>query len=73
MGVGHAIYSGIQGARAAQACLAGKRELLVGYAAGVAENFSKYLGIRWRYYLQECRWPDSPFWARRQSARQLQD
>jgi flavin-dependent dehydrogenase len=66
MGVGHAIYSGIQGARAAHAYLAGKQELLDEYAAGVSENFSKYRGIRHTYYLQEKRWPDHPFWAARQ-------
>jgi len=68
LGVGHAVYTGIQGARAANACLAGKEALLSEYATGVAETFSNYLGIRQRCYLAERRWPCHRFWSGRQHA-----
>jgi len=66
MGIGYAIASGIQAARIAAATLAGNSEHARLYAADVRRHYDAYLARRQAYYAIEQRWPDSPFWARRQ-------
>lgn len=55
------------GAAAAEAILAGAGT--AAYAAAATRRFTEYLAQRARYYRAERRWPDSPFWRRRQASR----
>lgn len=41
------------------------------YAGRLARSLEKYLRDRQRHYAAEQRWPDSPFWQRRQQARDV--
>jgi flavin-dependent dehydrogenase len=68
MGIGYALTSGINAARAADSWLRGNRDHLETYAADVARHFDAYLDRRGAYYAMEQRWPDEPFWARRLTA-----
>ncbi|HJQ36639.1 MAG TPA: hypothetical protein VKB93_05835 [Thermoanaerobaculia bacterium] len=61
MGIGYAIASGIQAAR-----IAANPEAGALYAADVRRHYGAYLAKRWAYYAMEQRWPESPFWTRRQ-------
>lgn len=67
MGIGYAIASGIQSARVASSALGGNAEHARLYASDVAQHYRAYLAKRQAYYLIEKRWPESPFWARRQA------
>jgi len=68
MGIGYAIASGIQAARVASSALGGNGDHARAYASDVAQHYQAYLARRKAYYLIEKRWPESPFWARRQDA-----
>lgn len=68
MGIGHALCSGIQAARAAHGHLSGDGRIRSAYVISVQRNFDRYLRLRAHYYGLERRWADSPFWARRQSS-----
>lgn len=68
MGIGYAINSGIQAARVAASTLAGNAEHARLYASDVEQHYRSYLARRQAYYQIEKRWPQSPFWARRQAA-----
>ncbi len=65
MGVGYALLSGIEGARAAHSALDGDTTAPAGYAASVRRHFGEYLELRYRHYYAEQRWRDQPFWKRR--------
>ncbi len=65
MGVGYALLSGIEGARAAYSALDGDTTALIGYAANVRRHYGEYLELRYRHYDAEQRWRDQPFWKRR--------
>ncbi|HEV7921239.1 MAG TPA: tryptophan 7-halogenase [Thermoanaerobaculia bacterium] len=65
MGIGYALTSGINAARAADSWLRGNKDHLQVYAADVARHFDAYLDRRGAYYAMEQRWPDEPFWSRR--------
>ena len=65
-GILSALASGIGAADAAREALAGDREALPRYAAGVQLDFARYLEMRDRTYRVERRWPEAPFWKRRQ-------
>lgn len=65
MGIGYALTSGINAARAADSYLRGNRDHLQAYATDVARHFDAYLDRRGAYYSMEPRWPDAPFWSRR--------
>lgn len=67
MGIGYAITSGIQAARVAASTLAGDTSHARLYASDVVQHYRSYLARRQAYYQIEKRWPESPFWARRQS------
>jgi flavin-dependent dehydrogenase len=69
MGIGYAIASGIQAARVAASALGGNADHARLYASDVDRHYQAYLAKRQAYYLIEKRWPDSPFWARRQAER----
>jgi flavin-dependent dehydrogenase len=66
MGIGYAIASGIQAARVAASSLGGDREHARLFAQDVRRHYDAYLAQRQAYYAMEQRWPDSPFWQRRQ-------
>ncbi len=42
-------------------------QALEGYAASIGQGFARYLEQRAKFYRKETRWPQSPFWQRRQS------
>lgn len=66
-GIARALDTGIQAARAIDARLrTGNAAALTAYAKWVAEGFAHYWTTRLAYYALERRWPDSPFWQRRQ-------
>jgi len=68
MGIGYAIASGIQAARVASSTLAGNADHARLYASDVRRHYDAYLAKRRAYYLMEKRWPESPFWVRRQTS-----
>jgi flavin-dependent dehydrogenase len=67
MGIGYAIASGIQAARFAAIAVEGADPQLHLYDEDVAGHFASYLTRRRAYYDIERRWPDLPFWQRRQT------
>lgn len=67
MGIGYAIASGIQAARVAASTLGGDSEHARLFAQDVRRHYDAYLAKRKSYYAMEQRWPDSPFWQRRQA------
>lgn len=71
MGIGHALSSGSHAARVAHDLLTSDGSLLPTYTRSAAQNVQHYLALRQRHYLREQRWPDAPFWARRQGEERL--
>jgi flavin-dependent dehydrogenase len=69
LGILKGLRSGIFGAYAAADCLAkGDETGLERYQGIIQAGFKTFLK-QWRhYYQQEQRWPDEPFWRRRQTA-----
>lgn len=67
MGIGYALISGIEAARAVHNALTGDGKLTAGYTASVARHYADYGEQHRQYYSMEQRWPDSPFWARRRT------
>jgi len=65
MGIGYALLSGIEAARAVAAALGGQGAALTVYAASIAQHYDSYRLQQRAYYQMEQRWPDAPFWARR--------
>ncbi len=65
MGIGYALLSGIEAARAVAAALGGQEAALTAYAASIAQHYDSYRLRQRAYYRLEQRWPDAPFWARR--------
>jgi flavin-dependent dehydrogenase len=68
LGIGYAMLSGIQAARAVDHRLRGDEKLAVAYAADVARHVASYVAQRRELYRLEQRWPDRPFWSRRHAA-----
>jgi hypothetical protein len=62
-----ALESGLEAARAIDASFRDDLRALCDYARWVDSEFAGYLSLRWEYYRRERRWPDSPFWRRRQT------
>lgn len=69
MGIGHAINSGIQSARVAEAFLNGDYQTGRTYMQFLFKHFENYLSMRHGFYSVEKRWEEAPFWKRR--AKQL--
>lgn len=67
-GILNALVTGLDGARAVDACLRGDAGAVAGYAHRLARVWSAYELNRARAYASERRWPDAPFWARRPAA-----
>jgi flavin-dependent dehydrogenase len=65
LGIGYAMLSGIQAARAVDHCLNGNEDLAAAYEADVARHTTDYLIQRRELYRLEQRWSDRPFWSRR--------
>ena len=66
MGIGYALISGIEAARAVHNALTGDGKQMACYTAAVLQHYAEYREQQRQYYSLEQRWPDSPFWARRQ-------
>ena len=67
MGIGYALASGIEAARAVHNALTGDGRHMPCYTASVARHYASYRARQQQYYSMEQRWPDSPFWARRRA------
>ena len=65
-GIHKALSDGLQAAEAIAAVLEGDTQQLDEYRSSVAARFDNYLSVRNYFYGQEQRWPNSPFWRRRQ-------
>lgn len=63
MGIGYALLSGIEAARAVAAALGGQEAALSAYAASIAQHYHSYRERQRAYYRLEQRWPQAPFWA----------
>jgi flavin-dependent dehydrogenase len=69
LGIHWALESGIRGA---EAILAGGPSATEAYSRDRHESFDRYLVTRTQYYRVEKRWPDAPFWRRRQASQGAQ-
>ena len=65
LGIGYAMLSGIQAARAVDHRLNGDEDLAAAYEGDVARHMAGYLAQRRELYRLEQRWPERPFWSRR--------
>ncbi|MFE1767973.1 FAD-dependent monooxygenase [Streptomyces angustmyceticus] len=65
-GILTALYTGLSAGRAVHARLQGDRAALPRYAAQIATARAAYRHGHRTVHTQETRWPDQPFWARRQ-------
>jgi hypothetical protein len=66
-GIVRALDSGIHAARAIHATLVQHRDdALVEYETRHHATYAQYLTTHARYYQMEQRWPDAPYWRRRQ-------
>jgi flavin-dependent dehydrogenase len=66
LGIGFSLRSGMEAARVAVAALEDDTAPAAGYAASVVRIYSDYSARLRRIYQLERRWPENPFWARRQ-------
>ncbi len=71
MGIGYALVSGIESARAVHNLLTADGRQMLSYTATVSRHYAAYRARQLQYYSLEQRWPDSPFWARRQIPRSV--
>ena len=68
LGIGFSLRSGMEAARVAAAAAEGDDEPAAAYAASVARIYQDYRSRHRAIYLQERRWAEGPFWARRAGA-----
>jgi flavin-dependent dehydrogenase len=67
-GIARALDSGIRAALAVSSALRHDRsDELQSYDAYMSQSYDQYCFTRTRYYQMEQRWPDAPFWRRRQN------
>jgi flavin-dependent dehydrogenase len=66
-GIGSALASGAQAAEAVAATLAGDSTAAGAYHDRLLAQYARYWAMRRAYYGLERRWPDAPFWLRRQA------
>lgn len=66
-GIANALYTGLAGARATRAVLAGDDAAAASYAAHVAAIHAAYRAQLAQIYALETRWPHAPFWRRRRT------
>ncbi len=69
-GIASALDSGHRAALAITATLAGDETAFSAYTDHLLANYAHYLWLRQAYYRDESRWPDQPFWSRRQLRRE---
>jgi flavin-dependent dehydrogenase len=67
-GISKGLEWGRKAAGVAAAFCRGDRSAAKEYRESLEAAFSEYLVTRYRYYSVEKRWPDAPFWRRRQVA-----
>lgn len=65
LGIGHAMLSGIEAARAVSVAAAGRTEVFPAFADAARQLFAEFRHRQQAMYLAERRWLDAPFWARR--------
>ncbi len=65
-GVASAMGSGYYGGHAIADLLAGRAEARLAYLGLLEQAYGTYLAQQKELYAQEARWPDAPFWRRRQ-------
>lgn len=66
-GIVRALDSGLRAARAVHEQLArGRSEALAEYDQYLAAAFERYAETRAAYFQREARWPEAPYWSRRQ-------
>jgi hypothetical protein len=65
-GIDFALASAERAFSALQAIASGDSHALAAYDNNLQRDFEIYLQQRAEFYSQEQRWPNSPFWARRQ-------
>ena len=63
-----ALYTGLRGGQAIAGDLGGDTRLIAEFHSRLNTVWQTYLHNRLSHYAMEPRWPDSPFWARRQAA-----
>jgi flavin-dependent dehydrogenase len=66
-GITKALASGMEAGRVIHEYFSGRKSSFENYAVAIEKSFYGYLTIRNNYYRVENRWPESPFWKRRQS------
>lgn len=64
-GILSALYSGLKAGNALAEFIGGEGTALAGYDATVINVYDRFLENRLRFYAQERRWPESPFWRAR--------
>jgi hypothetical protein len=67
MGIGFAVSSACFAAIAIKQCLEGDPGQLYIYREDIKKQYDQYLLLRERYYHNEQRWINAPFWERRLS------
>lgn len=72
-GMTTALWTGIHGARAAHGALQGDPAGLACYADKVSLGIARFRSDRARIYAGETRFPDRPFWRRRQGGGEVKD
>lgn len=66
LGIGYALTSGIQAARIADGWLRGDDSLALAYPGDIARHVAAHGAQSRAMYAAEGRWPEAPFWLRRQ-------
>ncbi len=66
LGIGHAMSSGIEAARAIIAHFNQDDSLFDNYARVITATFQKVIATQREFYSKELRWPGQLFWTRRQ-------
>jgi flavin-dependent dehydrogenase len=70
-GICHALQSGVVAAHAIDECLAGRWSALADVPAWVGASFENHWRLHQLHYAREQRWPNAPFWRRRQTGTML--
>ena len=65
-GIGSAMGSGYYAGHAIADLLAGQADARIAYLGALQDAYGAYLDLQREHYARETRWPDSPFWSRRQ-------
>ncbi|KGO94648.1 lysine-epsilon-oxidase maturase LodB [Flavobacterium subsaxonicum] len=68
MGIGFALTSGCQGAKAIMDFNLGVASSITTYQNDLATAYRDFTNIKTQYYSKEQRWADAPFWSRRVEA-----